>query len=143
MKSPRMPHPPTALLQATVLLVGLCYLALGLAGFTTKGTGMGPDPTRTVWVFGVSALLNIGHTGVGVLGVAAVFHETVARAYGWLSFFAFTGLFAYSILAVTLSSTGNLANVRPANVWLYAVTAVLGLLVSVTPVRQPVTGHAT
>ncbi|MGW9308036.1 DUF4383 domain-containing protein [Saccharomonospora azurea] len=136
--------PPTGTLRVGVGVIGLAYLVLGIAGFALVGSDMGYDPSRTVWLFGASGLLNIGHTGVGALGLAATHTESTLRAFGWLSFFAFTGLFAYSILAVTLSPLGNLANVHVANACLYGVTAVLGLLISVVPTRgSAATGHAT
>ncbi|WP_024876008.1 DUF4383 domain-containing protein [Saccharomonospora piscinae] len=144
MRIPVLPHPGAATLRAVVLVLGLWYLALGIAGFAVGGTGMGADVSRSVWLFGTSALLNIGHTGVGVLGLAATRSEATVRAFGWLGFFGFTGIFAYSVLAVTLSPLGNLANMRPGNVWLYAVTALLGLFVCVAPLRgSPATDPAT
>ncbi|EHR60241.1 DUF4383 domain-containing protein [Saccharomonospora cyanea] len=144
MRGSERAHPPAAALRLTVLVIGLAYLVLGISGFALVGSDMGYDPSRTVWVFGISGLLNIGHTGVGALGVAAAHTEATARAFGWLSFFGFAGIFAYSMLAITVSPLGNLANVHVANVCLYGVTAVLGLLISVVPSRGgAATGHAT
>ncbi len=144
MKPSARPRRPAATLRATVFVIGLAYLVLGISGFALVGSAMGYDPSRTVWVFGASGLLNIGHTGVGALGLAATHTEGTVRAFGWLSFFAFAGLFAYSILAVTVSPLGNLANVHGANVWLYGVTSLLGLVISVLPSRGgAATGHAT
>lgn len=135
---------PSPTLRIGVGVIGLAYLVLGITGFAVAGSDMGYDPSRTVWVFGVSGLLNIGHTAVGALGLAATHNEGNLRAFGWLSFFAFTGLSAYSILAVTVSPLGNLANVHVANACLYGVTAVLGLLATVVPTRGgTATGHAT
>ncbi|MEY7970630.1 DUF4383 domain-containing protein [Saccharomonospora xinjiangensis] len=137
-------QPPVAMLRAAVGVIGLAYLVLGIAGFAIAGSDMGYDESRTVWVFGVSGLLNIGHTGVGALGLAATRNEGTVRAFGWLSFFGFAGLLAYGILAVTVSPLGNIANVHIANVCLYGVSSVLGLLLSVVPSRGgAATGHAT
>lgn len=139
-----IPHPGIGTLRAVVLVVGLWYLGLGIAGFSVEGSGMGLDSSRDVLAFGVSGLLNIGHTGVGVLGLAAAPRELTVRAFGWLSFFAFTGLFVYSLLAVTVDSAANLANVEPGNIWLYGVTALLGLFVSIVPARtKPNDDHGT
>lgn len=61
--------PPTGTLRVGVGVIGLAYLVLGIAGFALVGSDMGYDPSRTVWLFGASGLLNIGHTGVGALGL--------------------------------------------------------------------------
>ncbi|WP_019808377.1 DUF4383 domain-containing protein [Saccharomonospora halophila] len=129
------PRPTVSMLRAVTLVIGLWYLTFGLLGFVTTSNSMGADPSRSVWVFGVSALVNLGHTGVGVMGVLAARAEETTRAFGWLAFFGFTGLTAYGILAVTVSPLGNLANVYAANVVLYGVSAVLGLLLCLLPVQ--------
>nr|WP_048876725.1 DUF4383 domain-containing protein [Saccharomonospora saliphila] len=123
------------MLRAAALVTGVWYLAIGLAGFLAVEGGMGVDSSRSLWVFGISALVNIGHTGVGVLGVLAARSETTTRAFGWMAFFGFTGLTAYGILAVTVSPLGNLANVTAGNVWLYGCSALLGLGLCLMPVR--------
>ncbi|WP_026455286.1 DUF4383 domain-containing protein [Saccharomonospora iraqiensis] len=128
-------RPTLSMLRAATLLIGLWYLVIGLVGFITTSNSMGADPSRSVWVFGVSALVNIGHTGVGIMGVLAARSEETTRAFGWMAFFGFTGLTAYGILAVTVSPLGNLANVNAANVVLYGISAVLGLLLCLLPVQ--------
>lgn len=128
-------RPTLSMLRAATLVIGLWYLAIGLTGFVTTSNSMGADPSRSVWVFGASALVNLGHTGVGIMGVLASRAEATTRAFGWMSFFGFTGLTAYGILAVTVSPLGNLANVLAANVVLYGISAVLGLLLCLLPVQ--------
>lgn len=128
---PRVPW-----LQLTALLIGLWYLALGIAGFVTHGTTIGPDDSRTVWGFANSALLNFWHTLIGLLGVFGAYREGTTRVFGVLTFVGFAGLTAYSILATVLTDQADLANVAASNTWLYGFTALAGLLLAFLPVRQ-------
>ena len=122
--------------RIVVVVVGLWYLGLGITGFAASGQGMGADSSRGFWGFGTSTVLNLGYLLVGVLALTATRNDRTLRAFGWLSFLAFTGFFAYSIFAATMSSLGNLANVRIANVVMYGVTALLGLFLSLIPYRE-------
>ncbi|PXY28359.1 DUF4383 domain-containing protein [Prauserella muralis] len=124
----------TPWLRLAALFFGVVYLALGIAGFVLHGGGdLGPDADRTVWVFGVSALFNIVHTGVGLLGLLCSHRTVTARIYGWLLFFGFAGLTAYSVAGTVLGGSGDIANATAANTVLYACTAAIGLVVSLLP----------
>ncbi|MFF5990592.1 DUF4383 domain-containing protein [Prauserella flavalba] len=120
--------------QVVVGVVALWYLVMGITGFALHD-GMGPESSRTVWVFGVSTLLNIMHTAVGVLALIATRKAVTARLFGWASFFAFAGLTAYSILATVLDEWGDLVNVKAANAWLYGATCLIGLVLALGGVR--------
>ena len=126
MSSPaRGPLPPRLL----ALVIGLVYLALGLLGFfVAEPTHMGPDSGNAVWIFSTSALLNIVHTVVGVLGIVASTKAAGAQFYGWGLFVAFTGLTIYGIFMAASDSPGDLVNINWANNWLHGITALLGLV---------------
>ncbi|PRX48611.1 uncharacterized protein DUF4383 [Prauserella shujinwangii] len=130
-------RPRITWLRGLALLIGVGYLALGVAGFVvTGGGGVGSEPSRTAWLFGVSAPLNIVHTAVGLLGVGASRTGSTARLYGWLTFFGFSGLTAYGLVAALTDLPGNLVNVNAPDVWLYACTAVAGLALAFVPARH-------
>ncbi|MFC4000870.1 DUF4383 domain-containing protein [Prauserella oleivorans] len=131
--------------RIVVAVVGVVYLVLGIVGFFT-GEGMGPDASRTVWIVGISTLLNVVHTAVGVVGVVGVVtarSAATAKAYGWGLFFGFLGLTAYSVFGTLLDRLGDLANVQAGNVFLYAATALIGLGMSLVRFREDREGERT
>jgi hypothetical protein len=134
MSSPsRGPLPPRLL----ALLIGLVYLVLGVLGFfAAEPTHMGHDATNAVWIFSTSALLNIVHTAVGVLGIVASTKASGAQFYGWGLFVAFTGFTVYGIFAAATSSAGDLVNINWADNWLHGITAVLGLVMGFLQSKQ-------
>ncbi|SFB06074.1 protein of unknown function [Amycolatopsis marina] len=132
------------------LVIGLVYLTLGLLGFfVAEPTHMGHDPGNAVWIFSTSALLNIVHTAVGALGIAAATKTAGAQFYGWALFVGFTGFTIYGVFAAAAGSPGDHVNIDWANNWLHGGTAVLGLVLGfLQPKKQPAdarearTGHA-
>lgn len=118
------------------LLVAVVYLALGIAGFAAHDGGMGPDDGRTVLGFGVSALLNVVHVVVGVLGLLAARKHATSRAYGWFVFFGFAGLTAYAVLGATIGGGGDVANTTVSSAVLYGLTSVAGMLLCLTPFHR-------
>lgn len=138
-------HRPRAIwIRGVALLLGLFYLALTIVGFVKYPGGMGPDEGRSLWGFGFSAFLNIAHLPAGVLGILAAYQERTARTYGWMSFFAASGLTAYGIVTQLVAGAGNVANVQLGNIILYAITAAIGVVISVLPTRaEPQTAKGT
>lgn len=129
----RGPLPPRLL----ALLIGLVYLALGVLGFVVaEPTHMGHETTNAVWIFSTSALLNIVHTVVGLLGIIASTKAAGAQFYGWGLFVALTGLTVYGIFAAATSSAGDLVNINWADNWLHGITAVLGLVMGFLQPKQ-------
>lgn len=128
------PAPATSLwIRVVVLILGVCYLTLAIIGFVKYAGQMGADPNRAIGGFGFSGFLNIAHVPAGVLGLLATYQERTARVYGWLTFFAASGLTAYGIVANVTSDLGNVANVRIGNIVLYAITAIIGVTISLIP----------
>lgn len=113
-------------------LIGLCYFALGLAGFFTPGTAApGHDTSHTVWLFSSSVVLNLVHTLVGVLGLALSLRRVGGVAFGWVLFFGFSGLTAYGVLAAAFSHPlHDPVNINWADDWLHGLTALAGLLIA-------------
>ncbi|WP_158890445.1 DUF4383 domain-containing protein [Amycolatopsis anabasis] len=124
--------------RGLALLLGLIYLALGVAGFffaegeqvtTNPGDVQHPvrNPENMLWIFAVSPLLNVVHTAVGVLGLVASLHGSGTRIYGWVLFAGFAGLTAYGILAAATGTSADPVNLNWADVWLHGLTALAGL----------------
>lgn len=133
--SPQRPH-SRARRRATLVL-GLTYLALGIAGFAAYGwSPAGPDGSRTIWVLGVSAVLNIVHLVVGLLALVASRKNSTTLAYLWFAFYGFAGLGAYSVLASALGEPGNLLDTTPANAWLYGATSLVSVTLAVLPDKR-------
>jgi hypothetical protein len=123
-------------LRPVVAVVGLLYLALGIAGFLTPETAaVGHETSRAVWIFSGTPLLNIVHTGVGVLGLLAATRRTGAIIYCWVLFVGFTGMTAYGILATAFVNPEDPVNLNWADNWLHGLTAAAGLVLGIAGAR--------
>ena len=128
-------------MRAMALVVGVVYLALGVAGFVAAdGLLIARNTTNVVGVFSVGFLLNLGHLAVGVLGVVAARSVTGARLYGWGMTVVCAALLAYGIPAAATSGEGDLSNINWADDWLYGVTGLVGLTMALVPGRAGVPG---
>jgi hypothetical protein len=124
-------------LRPVVAVVGLLYLALGVAGFLTPETAeVGHETSRAVWIFSVTPLLNIVHTLVGVLGLLAATRLSGAIFYCWLLFVGFTGMTAYGILAAAFINPEDPVNINWADNWLHGLTAAAGLVLGIVAARR-------
>ncbi|WP_206785585.1 DUF4383 domain-containing protein [Amycolatopsis sp. MtRt-6] len=127
---------PASWLRPVVAVLGLLYLALGIAGFLTPETAdVGHETSRAVWIFSVTPLLNLVHTAVGVLGLLAATRRTGAIIYCWVLFVGFTGMTAYGILATSLVNPEDPINLNWADNWLHGLTAVAGLVLGIVAAR--------
>jgi uncharacterized protein DUF4383 len=92
--------------QATVgrvlaLVIGMVFLALGVAGFFLRG--------NAVWVFHTSPLLDVVRIAIGVLGLFAARRDVTAQVLGLVLFFGLTGFTVYGALS---TATGQPTDVR-------------------------------
>ncbi|MET9000405.1 DUF4383 domain-containing protein [Amycolatopsis sp. NPDC004169] len=123
-------------LRPVVAVIGLLYLALGIAGFLTPETAaVGHETSRAVWIFSVTPLLNLVHTAVGVLGLLAATRRTGAIIYCWVLFVGFTGMTAYGILATAFVNPEDPINLNWADNWLHGLTAVAALVLGIVAAR--------
>jgi hypothetical protein len=119
-----------------VAVLGLLYLALGIAGFLTPETAaIGHETSRTVWIFSVTPLLNVVHTVVGVLGLLAATRRAGSLIYCWVLFVGFAGMTAYGILATAFSNPEDPININWADNWLHGLTSVAGLVLGIAAAR--------
>lgn len=118
-----------AWLRPAVAVLGLLYLALGIAGFLTPGTA------AVVGIFGVTALLNLVHAVVGVLGLLAATRRTGSIIYCWVLFTGFAGMTAYGVLAAAFGNPEDPININWADNVLHGLTAVAGLVLGIAGAR--------
>ncbi len=123
-------------LRPVVAVLGLLYLALGIAGFLTPETAaVGHETGRAVWIFSATPLLNLVHTAVGVLGLLAATRRSRALIYCWVLFVGFTGMTAYGILATALVNPEDPINLNWADNWLHGLTAAAALVLGIVAAR--------
>ncbi|MEV5712423.1 DUF4383 domain-containing protein [Amycolatopsis mediterranei] len=123
-------------LRPVVAVLGLLYLALGIAGFLTPETAaVGHETGRAVWIFSATPLLNVVHTAVGVLGLLAATRRTGAIIYCWVLFVGFTGMTAYGILATAIVNPEDPINLNWADNWLHGLTAAAALVLGIVAAR--------
>jgi len=130
-------RPGASWLRPVVAVLGLLYLALGIAGFLTPETAaVGHETSRAVWIFSVTPLLNLVHTAVGVLGLLAATRRAGSIIYCWVLFVGFTGMTAYGILATALVNPEDPINLNWADNWLHGLTAAAGLALGIAGARS-------
>ncbi|MEV6641584.1 DUF4383 domain-containing protein [Amycolatopsis sp. NPDC051371] len=123
-------------LRPAVAVLGLLYLALGIAGFLTPETAaVGHETSRAVWIFSVTPLLNLVHTVVGVLGLLAATRRAGSIIYCWVLFVGFAGMTAYGVLSTAFINPEDPINVNWADNVLHGLTAVAGLMLGIFGAR--------
>ncbi|MEV7044371.1 DUF4383 domain-containing protein [Amycolatopsis sp. NPDC051061] len=123
-------------LRPAVAVLGLLYLALGIAGFLTPETAaVGHETSRAVWIFSATSLLNLVHTAVGVLGLLAATRRPGSIIYCWVLFVGFAGMTAYGVLATAFATPEDPINVNWADNVLHGLTAVAGLVLGIVGAR--------
>jgi hypothetical protein len=130
-------RPGPAWLRPVVAVIGLVYLALGIIGWLTPETATVGHVTtnRVAGLFSASALLNLVHTVIGVLGLLAATRRAGSLIYCWVIFVGFLGMTAYGILATAFSNPDDPINLNWADNLLHGLTAVVGLAVGIVATR--------
>lgn len=128
-------------LRPVVAVLGLLYLALGIAGWLSPETATVGHVTtsRVLGLFSASVVLNLVHTVVGVLGLLAVTRRAGALIYCWLLFVGFLGMTAYGVLATAFSTPEDPVNLNWADDVLHGLTAIAALVLGIAAARA---GHA-
>ena len=136
MTSETRPRTGAAWLRPVVAVLGLLYLAMGIAGFLTPETAaVGHETSRAVWIFSLTPVLNILHTVVGVLGLLAATRRTGSIIYCWVLFAGFAGMTAYGVLATAFGTPEDPVNLNWADNWLHGLTAAAGLVLGIVAAR--------
>jgi uncharacterized protein DUF4383 len=128
--------------QVLALVFGVVYLLVGIVGFFVTGfdnfAGHGQD--ETLLGFMINPLHNIVHIVIGLAGIALSRTLASARTYGWLLVVGYGAAFVYGLFAV--GESWDFLNLNWADNILHLVTAVVGLVIALGPVRTAVSGRS-
>jgi hypothetical protein len=119
-----------------VLGLGALYLLLAIGGFLRTGWGEfgQEEPIRLVGVFGVSTLLNIVHTFIGVVALLAAARR-MTTTFAPVATVAFTAMAVFGATARVFGGSGDPLNLTWWNVGLYLLSAATCAYVFALPLR--------
>ena len=121
------------------LAFGAIYLLVGIVGFFITGFDdfAGNSQHEMLLFFMINPMHNIVHIVIGVAGLLLARTLAGARTYGWLLAVGYAAAFVYGLLAV--GQDWDFLNINAADNVLHALTAVVGLVIALLPVRTAVT----
>ena len=125
--------------QVLGLAFGAVYLLVGIVGFFITGFDdfAGNGQHEMLLFFMINPLHNIVHIVIGVAGLLLARTLAGARTYGWLLAVGYAAAFVYGLFAV--GQDWDFLNINGADNVLHALTAVVGLVIALLPVRTAVT----
>ena len=125
--------------QTLGLAFGAIYLLVGIVGFFVTGFDnfAGNEQHEMLLFFMINPLHNIVHIVIGVAGLLLARTLAGARTYGWLLAVGYAAAFVYGLFAV--GQDWDFLNINGADNVLHALTAVVGLVIALLPVRTAVT----
>jgi hypothetical protein len=129
--------------ETLALVFGAVYLLVGIIGFFWTGFSHFADRSghdMILGIFMVNPLHNIAHILVGAAGLALGRTLAGARTYGWALAVLYAALFVYGLIAV--GKSWDFLSINGADNGLHIVTAIVGLVIALLPVRNAVTGRA-
>ena len=127
--------------QTLALAFGAVYLLVGIVGFFVTGfDDFFGHTDETLIVFDINPMHNVVHILIGVAGLALARTLAGARTYGWLLAVGYGAAFIYGVLAV--GKDWDFLNLNWADNILHLVTALVGLVIALMPVRNAVRGDA-
>ena len=120
------------------LAFGAVYLLVGIVGFFITGFDdfAGNGQHEMLLFFMINPLHNIVHIVIGVAGLLLSRTLAGARTYGWLLAVGYAAAFVYGLLA--LGQDWDVLNINGADNVLHALTAIVGLVIALLPVRTAV-----
>lgn len=131
--------------QVLAGLVGLVFLAAGVAGFLRTGFGdFAGDQHSMLLGFAVNPLHNVIHLAFGVLGLLMATSSGLARLYGWIVFLTYGAVVLWGLAlagvfaANPVSGLGNPLALNVNDNWLHLGFALVGLLIAILPARRKV-----
>ena len=124
--------------QTLGLAFGAIYLLVGIVGFFVTGFDnfAGNEQHEMLLFFMINPLHNIVHIVIGVAGLLLARTLAGARTYGWLLAVGYAAAFVYGLFAV--GQDWHFLNINGADNVLHALTAVVGLVIALLPVRTAV-----
>ena len=121
--------------QILALVFGAVYLLVGIVGFFVTGFDNFADNSQheMLLFFMINPLHNIVHIVIGLAGLLLARTLTGARTYGWLLAVGYAAAFVYGLIAV--GESWDVLNINAADNVLHIITAVVGLVIALAPVR--------
>ena len=119
------------------LAFGAVYLLVGIVGFFITGfDNFAGHTDETLIVFDINPLHNVVHILIGVAGLVLSRTLAGARTYGWLLAIGYGAAFIYGLFAV--NADWDFLNLNWADNILHLLTAIVGLVIALMPVRTAV-----
>jgi Domain of unknown function (DUF4383) len=123
--------------EILALAFGAVYLLVGVVGFFITGFDNFFEHTdETLIVFDINPAHNVVHILIGVAGLLLGRTLAGARTYGWLLAVGYGAAFLYGLFAV--DQDWDFLNLNWADNILHILTAVVGLVIALMPVRNAV-----
>jgi hypothetical protein len=135
--------------QMLALAFGAVYLLIGIIGFFITGfdnffgneAGTPHHVDENLLGFMINPMHNLVHILIGVAGLVLARTLSGARTYGWLLAVGYGAAFLYGLFAV--GEEWDFLNLNWADNILHLVTAVVGLVIALGPVRSAVGGRTS
>ena len=129
--------------QMLALAFGAIYLLVGVVGFFVTGFGnfFAHDTNQTLLGFEINGMHNVVHIVVGVAGLLLGRTLAGARTYGWLLAIGYGAAFVYGLIAI--NKPWDFLSINAADNVLHILTAIIGLVMALGPVRNAVHGHSS
>ena len=121
--------------QILALVFGAVYLLVGIVGFFVTGFDNFADNSQheMLLFFMINPLHNVVHIVIGLAGLLLARTLAGARTYGWLLAVGYAAAFVYGLIAV--GKSWDFLNINAADNVLHILTAVVGLVIALAPVR--------
>ena len=121
--------------QILALVFGAVYLLVGIVGFFVTGFDNFADNSQheMLLFFMINPLHNVVHIVIGLAGLLLARTLAGARTYGWLLAVGYAAAFVYGLIAV--GKSWDFLNINAADNVLHIITAVVGLVIALAPVR--------
>ena len=121
--------------QILALVFGAVYLLVGIVGFFVTGFDNFADNSQheMLLFFMINPLHNVVHIVIGLAGLLLARTLAGARTYGWLLAVGYAAAFVYGLIAV--GESWDFLNINAADNVLHIITAVVGLVIALAPVR--------
>jgi hypothetical protein len=129
--------------QLLALVFGAVYLLVGIVGFFVTGFDdfASSHQHEMLLFFMINPLHNIVHIVIGLAGLLLARSLAGARTYGWLLAVGYAAAFVYGLLAV--GESWDFLNINTADNVLHLLTALVGLVIALGPVRSAVAHRAS
>ncbi|MFD2091221.1 DUF4383 domain-containing protein [Blastococcus deserti] len=125
------------------LAFGAIYLLVGIVGFFVTGFDdfFAHDTGETLLGFEINGMHNVVHIVIGVAGLVLGRTLAGARTYGWLLAVGYGAAFVYGLIA--MNKEWDFLSINMADNVLHILTAVVGLVIALMPVREAVPGRSS